>query len=576
MKEEGKALNRLYEERENFILIGLTGRIGSGSSQVAKILKNKSFAEVQLPPPQRDHFNNIDERKYKIIYDYLSHHWKQFQCIQISDVISSLILETNTDDFLDFLSYQLREIGGYRLHEEEYNNLKKFIDNLKREKHLWNQEDKKEIPFKEKNYSYFESYFEQLPKLTSKLKEILEKSSKTTYSKIYKLIGDNLRSSGKATEQSFNQENIFTIADTTNKIIKTIREAKKDRESTLFVIDSIRNPLEAIFFRERYSAFYLVSINTFDNNRKQRLRERYNLNDEEIELIDNLEHPKDKLKGKDIFISQNVKKCIELSDIHLNNPQNGKENIPVLKKQLAHYIALMMHPGLITPTPIERSMQIAYSAKLNSGCISRQVGAVITDQSYSIKAVGWNNTPEGQVPCLFRSVEDLLCHHDEKGFSDYELNNPKFREKISKIYPKNQVKEREKSLRGRNHSFCFKDIQNQVDGKQNQVHTRSLHAEENAFLQIVKYGGEGINGGILFSTASPCELCAKKAYQLGIKQIIYIDPYPGIATSHIFQSGSLRPKLDLFHGAIGRAYYQLYQPTLSFKDELSMLINNMD
>lgn len=74
-------------------------------------------------------------------------------------------------------------------------------------------------------------------------------------------------------------------------------------------------------------------------------------------------------------------------------------------------------------------------------------------------------------------------------------------------------------------TYCFKDVHNSrhVTGEiGNQVHTRSLHAEENAFLQLAKYGSSGIKGGKLFSTACCCELCAKKAYQLGIKEIYYI------------------------------------------------------
>ena len=43
--------------------------------------------------------------------------------------------------------------------------------------------------------------------------------------------------------------------------------------------------------------------------------------------------------------------------------------------------------------------------------------------------------------------------------------------------------------------------------------------------------------GKLFCTASPCELCSKKAFQLGIKDIYYIDPYPGIALKHIIRFG---------------------------------------
>ena len=103
--------------------------------------------------------------------------------------------------------------------------------------------------------------------------------------------------------------------------------------------------------------------------------------------------------------------------------------------------------------------------------------------------------------------------------------------------------------------------------------TRSLHAEENAFLQISKFGGTGIQGGKLFVTASPCELCSKKSYQLGIRDIYYIDPYPGIATSHILKIGEKpeNPTLHLFYGAIGNAYVSLYMQRFAIKDELNLV-----
>ncbi len=83
-----------------------------------------------------------------------------------------------------------------------------------------------------------------------------------------------------------------------------------------------------------------------------------------------------------------------------------------------------------------------------------------------------------------------------------------------------------------------------------------------------------IQDGFLFTTASPCELCAKKAYQIGIKNIFYIDLYPGISQSHVLENGKIknRPELILFHGAIGRAYIQFYTPLLPYKDEMYMLL----
>lgn len=169
----------------------------------------------------------------------------------------------------------------------------------------------------------------------------------------------------------------------------------------------------------------------------------------------------------------------------------------------------MMHPGIVTPTSYEHAMQIAYNARLSSGCIARQVGAVVTDRGVSIKAVGWNNTPQGQVPCLLRSTANLLRHDDKKAFSDYENDDDNFRDMLRRTLESSIGDE---DLCGRNLSFCFKDAQNSLKEEKNQVHTRSLHAEENAFLQISKHGGQGLKDGFLFTTASPCELCAKKLF----------------------------------------------------------------
>jgi len=322
-----------------------------------------------------------------------------------------------------------------------------------------------------------------------------------------------------------------------------------------------------LFFKQRYASFYLFSINTKET-RLIRLKKDLGLSSKQIKELDNKEYPK-KLEGEQVFTSQNIQKCIEISDIHIHNPDWNKTYSKELCSQLAWYMALILHPGLVTPTAVERSMQFAYTAKLNSGCISRQVGAVVTDRDYSVKAVGWNSAPAGQVPCILRNAEDLLNGHDELAFSEYEQKNEKFKERFEETYK--DVVKKAQQLSGRNVSFCFKEIQNEVESQKNQVHTRALHAEENAFLQIAKYGGQPLVGGILFSTASPCELCAKKAYQLGISEIIYVDPYPGIAIDNIIKSGKHRPEMTLYRGALGRAYHRLYQPFMNYKDELQLL-----
>ena len=162
--------------------------------------------------------------------------------------------------------------------------------------------------------------------------------------------------------------------------------------------------------------------------------------------------------------------------------------------------------------------------------------------------------------------------NDKKTFSTFELENQQFSDALKKVY-NSYDKLWDISSSQYSIPFCFKDIYNGLKKDKNQVYTRSLHAEENAFLQISKFGGKGILGGKLFVTASPCELCSKKSYQLGIRDIYYIDPYPGIATSHILKIGDRQenPNLHLFYGAIGNAYVSLYMQRFAIKDELKLV-----
>ena len=122
-------------------------------------------------------------------------------------------------------------------------------------------------------------------------------------------------------------------------------------------------------------------------------------------------------------------------------------------------------------------------------------------------------------------------------------------------------------------SYCFKTLENRYSGEKNQVYTRSLHAEENAMLQMIKYGGEPLMNGIIYVTASPCELCSKKLYQIGVRKIVYIDPYPGYSKELIIGCGYRRPALEPFQGAYGCTYFKLYQPFMSYKDEIEIRTN---
>lgn len=521
-----------------------------------------------MPDTDQSHFTGNERRKYRIIKNFVDKNWQSFYWLRLSTVLARYVFHLSYADFLRFVetstTHEFDEVSKHFADfKPEFEKMRDIVKD-----HL-SLPDSNDLEIEAKKESAYLLYFNSLPERTKALKAKLEELSLGTYTKLFQAAGDNARSSGTANSSKFIPEKVFDFPKSINKIIKSVRyKAKKEGRRCHIVIDAIRNPYEAAFLRERYSKFYLVSVNTTNENRLKHLRQKHSLSDQQISSLDSKEYPP-RLQNENKFRSQNIQKCIEVSDIHINNPKNDQFGTSELASQLAWYVSLMRHPGLVMPTSIETCMQIAYSVKKNSGCISRQVGALVADSNLSVKAVGWNSTPEGQVPCLLRSVEDLINGTDPSAFSDYERNNEGFQAKVSSKYGPviGDI-----TATGRTFSFCFKDVKNEIDNEKNQVHTRSLHAEENAILQISKYGGQQLKEGILFTTASPCELCSKKAYQLGVSQIYYIDPYPGIASDHTLASGKFRPTMNLFRGAVGVAFHKLYQPIMPFKDELAMLV----
>jgi len=577
-------LDKIYEVRKNFIIIGLTGRTGSGCANVTEILEKK-FEDNDFPKPlpRKDQIHP-DDAKYDVVYNYLSSNYKPFKSIRYQDILSFFTLKEGYENLIAFIE-NTPEI--YIL-KDAFIEHKNKIDDFKNKTSLLNITSKEEQDLK----NIYECFFGEEFLLLSRIFHLnLSQTSKVARHKFLQIVSNNLRRVGKAFDSNSNTdpEKIYFIAKFINQLIKSYRnEVKKTDNICLIVIDSLRNSLEMNFFKQRYSAFYMISVSRKDSVRIEKIRKHFGEDTDTILKFDNEEHA----GSSGEFYKQDVSNCIQKSDIHL---YNIKEDIAIaeskiygiriisFKHQLVSYLSLIMQPGIITPSPQERCMQMAYTAKYNSGCISRQVGAAITDCNFSIKALGWNNTPEGQIPCLLRNVKDLIVENSEYNknwYSEYEIkgkkeSNNQFISTLRKNYQEPLTdNEIDKCLSGRNVPYCFKTIINSYQEGKNQVHTRSLHAEENAFLQISKYGGTGINGGYLFTSASPCELCAKKAYQLGIKIIFYIDPYPGITREHIISCGdeNKMPKMINFYGAIGNAYHWLYEPFMSYKDELDLIL----
>lgn len=592
-----EAVGKLYSEKEKLLILGLTGRTGTGCSTAASILE-KTYDALDLEYEKKDEYSEEDEYKFDIIKEYIGEkeRWIPFTKIEGSCVILSYVFEkVGTDEkhassgLTDYLSQLQKSEKGVTFKIDNYERLIKELQGFD---HIFRKAQ--QMPLYEisggwaaisddKVEEYYKFYVKEISEYKDRIRKTLlqyscyeEKKKKIQdeppvkhqlYTYLLQKMGNNIRASGNPYNSEFNQDKILSFAERLAKIIELIIAYDKNhkKSKSRICIDAIRNAHESNFLKDKYRPYYLISINANEEERRKRLKL---MNLEEQISLDNVEYAA-KLNSEELFYHQNISNCFEMADIHLVNEdvQGGKYFF--LTWQLVKYITLMIHPGLITPTKIECCMQLAYNAKYNSGCLSRQVGAVVTGDDFSVKSVGWNEVPNGQLSCSLRDVATYCKGNMEQCFSEFEHKNAEFREILDNI----QKDLMDVDLEGRKFSYCFKDIYNGYKKEKNQVHTRALHAEENAFLQISRYGGKGIKGGFLFCTASPCELCAKKAYQLGIKNIYYIDPYPGISQKHILSFGKRKtnPQMHLFLGAIGEAYIRLYKPLLAYKDELELV-----
>jgi len=548
-----KGVEIAHRERSDLILFALTGRTGSGCSTAAEILCGE-FQDIAI---SEEGMEDPERRKLRICKDFAAKQWVPFKLITVSAVIFTFLLEKKGEEVAKFLSEKKVSPTQSESVIALLNTIQKSQEFRGFQSGLIANGQYKEV------WKYFSG---GLSVAAQEMRKVLG----SNYQVVFQSFGDNVRYSGDVLDKTIDPSKLFSLMERVRTLVRAaeVFAAEEGRSGARVVIDAVRNPLELVYLRDHFSSIYVVAITVDDETRKARLSD-IGLRKADIERIDAKEYGDRKhLEDYSTFVSQSLMECIQKADIFVENPGRPIDrttSIRSLNKQLVRYVALAIRPGLITPTRDERCMQAAFVAKLNSGCISRQVGAAVADAGYSILAMGWNDVPKGQVPCLLRDVDSLLGGQDDVAFSDFEKKDEKLRAHLTKEFVGRKTLKEQAGLPC---PYCFKDAYNAIKKDRNQVHTRSLHAEENAFLQLARRGG-GLNGGVLYTTASPCELCSKKAFQLGIREIIFVDPYPGISARHILAAGieAARPMLRLFSGAVGHAYHRLYEATLPIKDE---------
>jgi len=540
MRTYGEAL---YHLKRRFLLIGLTGYTGSGCSTAARILRRQKKPDL---PGFQLLSNGTDERRYKKlkrVWHELP--WDQFVNIEVSRVIFCFVIHRALNSNIDTVSLS----EGRKLAERIPNKSDGIALLLDQNQDVTHIETAKKIvdsyeAFKQLYIPWKNMWCEDLSSFILQMQNF----------------GDQIRTYGKVLPEetsALDPGNIFILPSAVRRLIKSYIVAT---DSKFFVIDAFRNPYEVEYFKRRYSEFYLVAV-------QRPIRERREaLGDLDTEATNRLEQreqgkliqKKDKENIHEWVTSQNIPECAQKADYFIHNYFDESKTWPYLRFHLIRLITLSQHPGCIPPNAHERNMQLAMTARQNSGCMSRHVGAVVTSRQGYILGVGWNDPPSGQIPCALRTAGELISDLDKTAFSEYER---------SEIFVRH--------ISDRNigdQPYCFCEELALIEGEKSREYTRALHAEENALLQALVHGSDAIQGSTLYTSDSPCTLCSKKAYQLGVERIVYIEEYPGISLQHSINVGTRSVQIGQFEGATGSSYFKLFSPLMREKDYLKLYI----
>ena len=317
------------------------------------------------------------------------------------------------------------------------------------------------------------------------------------------------------------------------------RNGDRSGKARAFVIDSLKHPdeiklLDGIYVRN----YYTLSVYLPQDLRERNLAIKISKDRREppskkiITDSRQLISADEKSQGD---TAQNVRDAFPRGDFFVN----GRSDI---SDQIKRFVEIVFGEPYATPTLDEYAMFTARGAGYRSSDLSRQIGATIIDRHGSIVATGCNEVP-----------------YPGGGFFTYGLSEgiDDNRDFVKQIDPNAAEIQRTlievvRILRSAGHigdtrlddKADKKLVDDLLQGDQKDLlrdaRIRSLiefgrvvHAEMHAICDAAA-AGRSVRGATLYSTTFPCHLCAKHIIAAGIREVVYVEPYPKSLTSQLY------------------------------------------
>lgn len=277
-----------------------------------------------------------------------------------------------------------------------------------------------------------------------------------------------------------------------------------------WIVDSIRNTHEIEFLKRAVGTFYVIAAWADQETRWKRVEKKYKRDKVAFEDDDARD------SRENFETGQQVTLCYQMADIIIINGKDikstGSDDFKALEQKTERFIDIIEGRESFVPSEIETLMAMAYANSVRSSCSQRKVGALIIDDFGNVFSSGYNEVPTSERSCR---QEYGMCYRKylRKQFSDELteiIQDEETKDKVAAV-----VKGHFKAL-----DYC-----------------RALHAEENAIVNMARLGGtKNLDDATLYTTTYPCNMCANKIAQVGIRHMVYFEPYPQQEAKAILQT----------------------------------------
>lgn len=363
------------------------------------------------------------------------------------------------------------------------------------------------------------------------------------------------------------------------EVAAKIRDLRKSYNGTkkrvAYVINSLKHDAEVSSLKKLYgNIFFQISIFESEEKRKETLNNSVGMTLEEADKLIRRDEKEDEKWGQrtsvafplaDYFV-----KFDDKSGIHIKNAVN-------------RFIKLILGNVYVTPTFSESAVYMAFMSSLRSSDLSRQVGAVIAKDD-NILSTGSNDVPKfgGGIytPSYNEDTGEISDHPNGRDYKiGVDCNHIQKKNLVDGIY--NSIKEELEDIISENIPsqnivlLKIKKIIKESEIKDITEYGRMVHAEMDAILNCAR-SNNSTQGATLYVTTFPCHNCAKHIVASGIKEVMFVEPYPKSKALEFHEDSITLEKgnknklrFKPFVGIGPRNFINLFSLSLGIGEELS-------